>query len=373
MNSRLLLHWPFAVFFYFVIASLPSVSAAQDSSLAYELYAAPARYITSDIVLPKDSVLPAYALNLNPSFKRFDLEKGTLNKPYLDSWGDATTPNKKRIRLIAAANIVGYGASMIGLYSAWYSQYPQGRFHFFDDNHEWKQVDKVGHAYAAYVESNGSMELWRWTGISRKKRIWLGGLSGLAYQTMIEVLDGFSVEWGWSWGDMAANAFGSGLVIGQEFLWNDQRIKMKFSTHKINYGAPDLEQRANDLYGKGFNERFIKDYNGQTYWLSANLKSFMPKSNLPSWLSVAFGYGAEGMFGAVENVAKDDHGSITFDRRDISRYRQYYIAPDFDLTKIKTKRTLVRYLLIALNSFKFPAPSLEYNTQGQFKFHWLHF
>jgi hypothetical protein len=79
------------------------------------------------------------------------------------------------------------------------------------------------------------------------------------------------------------------------------------------------------------------------------------------------------MFGAVENLGKDDHGNVTFDRRDIRRYRQFYISPDIDLTKIKTKRTLVRLALVALNSFKFPAPSLEYNTKGNFEFHFIHF
>ncbi len=44
---------------------------------------------------------------------------------------------------------------MVGLYSAWYSNYPQTNFHFFNDNNEWKQVDKVGHAYSAYIESYG--------------------------------------------------------------------------------------------------------------------------------------------------------------------------------------------------------------------------
>jgi hypothetical protein len=273
---------------------------------------------------------------------------------------------------MAGANIVGYGATLIGLYSAWYSNYPQSSFHFFDDLHEWKQVDKVGHAYSAYVASNGSMELWRWTGIKRKQRIWIGGLSGIAYQTIIETLDGFSKEWGWSWGDMGANVFGSGLVISQELLWDDQRVKLKFSAHNVNYPTQQQNDRANDLYGKGFNERFLKDYNGQTYWLSANLKSFFPKSNLPKWFNVAVGYGADGMFGAEENIGKDALGNITFDGRNIQRYRQWYISPDFDLTKIKTKRTLVRLALIALNSFKFPAPSIEF-SKGQFSFHLLHF
>lgn len=284
-----------------------------------------------------------------------------------------TRQTKNRIRLIAATNIIGYGGAMVGLYSDWYSKYPQSRFHFFDDNHEWKQVDKIGHAYSAYVESSGSMELWRWTGMKRKQRIWIGGLSGIAYQTMIETLDGFSSQWGWSWGDFGANVFGSGLLVGQELAWDEQRIHLKFSSHKQSYGSPDLNRRADQLFGKTFGERMIKDYNAQTYWLSANLKSFMPATNLPSWLNIAVGYGADGMFGARGNIGTDTHGNINFYRVDVSRYRQLYISPDIDLTKIKTKRTLVRLALVALNSFKFPAPSLEYNSKGQLIFHFIHF
>ncbi|GEO08081.1 DUF2279 domain-containing protein [Segetibacter aerophilus] len=288
---------------------------------------------------------------------------------------DSSNPtlNKKRVKMVAAANILGYGATMIGLYSDWYKNYPQTSFHFFDDNNEWKQVDKVGHAYSAYIEGYGSMEMWRWAGMSRRKSAWIGGLSALGYQSIIETMDGFSSEWGWSWGDMGSNFFGVGLLIGQELQWNEQRIKFKFSFHKKDYSSSDLKMRANSLYGSGFSQQFIKDYNGQTYWLSANLTSFMRASNLPSWLGVAFGYGADGMFGALSNVARDKTGAITFDRRDIARYRQYYISPDIDLTKIKTKSKFLKLALGALNAFKFPAPSLEYNSKGKFVFHLLHF
>ncbi len=344
MSNRLNIRGQFLVYILFILL-LPFSLFAQDTDAKKSQLVAPV----------KDSVIHRAYINDRIDLKLTDSQR------------------KKRIKLITGANIVGYGASMIALYSDWYSNYPQSSFHFFNDNHEWKQVDKVGHAYSAYVESNGSMELWRWAGLSRNKRIWIGGLSGVAYQTIIETLDGFSSEWGWSWGDMGANIFGSGLVIGQELAWDDQRIKMKFSFHKKNYDSPDLNKRADDLYGKSFSERMIKDYNGQSYWLSANLKSFFPKSNLPSWLSVAFGYGADGMFGATANVGSDDHGNINFDRRDIQRYRQFYIAPDFDLTKIKTRSYLIKIALIALNSFKFPAPSLEYNSKGQFAFHFMHF
>jgi uncharacterized protein YfiM (DUF2279 family) len=288
-------------------------------------------------------------------------------------FGTNSIANNKRIKLVAAANIIGYGGTMIGLYSDWYKNYPQSSFHFFDDNNEWKQVDKVGHAFSAYIEGYGSMEMWRWAGVSRRKSALIGGLSALAYQSIIETMDGFSTQWGWSWGDMAANVTGAGLLIGQELKWNEQRIKFKFSFHKKDYGSPDLNMRANSIYGNSLSERLIKDYNGQTYWLSGNLKSFMPQSNLPAWLSVAFGYGAEGMFGAESNIASDNTGNTTFNRGDIARYRQYYISPDIDLTKIKTHSKFLKLAFGALNAFKFPLPSVEYNSRGKFAFHLIHF
>jgi uncharacterized protein YfiM (DUF2279 family) len=280
--------------------------------------------------------------------------------------------NKKRIRLVTIGNIVGYGSTLVGFYSAWYRQYPQTNFHSFNDSREWLQVDKVGHFYGAYIGSYGSTEMWRWTGLPRNKRIWIGGLSGAVYQTVIETLDGFSVGWGWSWSDIAANLLGSGTVIAQELAWDEQRVKIKFSFHQRNYGDAELNRRADKIFGKSPTERFIKDYNAQTYWASVNLHSFFPKSKLPRWLNVAIGYGAEGMFGAESNIAKDDNGNTTFNRTDIKRYRQWFIAPDIDLTKIKTKKKGIRLMLGILNAFKFPAPSLEYSN-GSFKVNGIHF
>lgn len=283
------------------------------------------------------------------------------------------TYNKKRIKLVTAANVAGYGGTMVALYSAWYKNYPQTNFHTFNDNREWKQVDKVGHAYSAYAWSYGSMEAWRWAGLQRNKRIWIGGMSGAAYQTVIEVLDGFSAGWGWSWGDFTANIAGSGLLVAQELAWDEQRIQFKFSFHKKDYGEAMLNTRADKLYGSSLPERMLKDYNGQTYWFSTNLKSFLPNSNLPRWLNVAVGYGADGMFGGEENIARDSYGNIIFNRTDVKRYRQFYLAPDVDLSKIKTKSKILHSAFSLLNVLKFPAPSLEYNSKGQLKFHFMHF
>jgi hypothetical protein len=101
------------------------------------------------------------------------------------------------------------------------------------------------------------------------------------------------------------------------------------------------------------------------------MKSFFKQSNLPSWLNIAVGYGAEGMYGGVFNVWEDKNG-IIHSRRDIPRYRQFYLSPDIDLTRIKTKSKPLKVALFVLNSFKFPAPSLEL-SHGKIQGHWIHF
>ena len=280
--------------------------------------------------------------------------------------------NKKRVRIVAAANILGYGGALVGLNAVWYAHYPRSSFHFFNDDNEWLQMDKFGHIYSAYSESRASMELWRWAGLSRNQCIWIGGLSGVAYQSIIEVLDGFSAEYGFSPGDFTANIIGSASFISQELAWNDQRIKIKFSFHRKNYGSAQLDQRADQLFGQTEIERFIKDYNGQSYWLSGNFCSFFPGSNLPKWLNIAVGIGAEGMFGGSKNIGYDANGNVIFDRQDIRRYRQWYLSPDVDFTKIHTNKKGVKILFFVLSALKFPAPTLEFSN-GKFKGHWIVF
>lgn len=279
----------------------------------------------------------------------------------------------KRQWLIGGINAAGYGGTLLLLNNTWYKDYPKSSFRSFDDSREWNQVDKIGHAWTAYNTGRASMAMWKWAGLSNKKATWIGGLSGTAYLTVIEILDGHSAQWGWSWADMGANLTGSGLFIAQQLAWEEQRIQFKFSFHAMKYGSSDLTNRADQLFGTTWYERMLKDYNGQTYWLSANIKSFFPKSRWPAWLNIAVGYGADGMFGGFENIGKDENGNILFDRRDIPRKRQFYLSPDIDLTKIPTQSKLLRTLLQGLNAFKFPAPALMLDSKGKGRFYFLYF
>ena len=198
---------------------------------------------------------------------------------------DSTAPtlfqrNTKTNRqiFIGAVNVVGYGGSLIILSNTWYKNYPHTSFHTFNDAGEWLQVDKFGHGWTAYNTGRVSAAMWRWAGLSQKQSAIIGGLSGAVYLTVIEFLDAHSAQWGWSWGDMTANIVGSGLFITQELLWKEQRIQYKFSFHHKDYGDSALNKRADDLFGESWYERMLKDYNAQTYWFSANLRSFSRKA-----------------------------------------------------------------------------------------------
>lgn len=282
--------------------------------------------------------------------------------------------NTKRAKRLIGITGGLYAGSMIGLNQLWYANYPRGPFHWHNDNRQWMQVDKVGHAFSAYGESIWFLRACEWTGIEHRKAVWLGGGFGFFAQTVIEILDGYSVEWGASAGDLLANTAGSALVVGQELLWREQRLSLKWSFHSPSYPSGQLENRAKELYGQSFFQTFMKDYNGQTHWLSGSIQSFIPKSNLPSWLCLSVGYGAEQMYGGEDNTWDSNGDGIrNIDRTDIPRLRQYYLSLDVDLTRIKTNNEVLKKFLIAFNVVKFPMPTLEFTDNGTWKFYPVYF
>ncbi len=270
---------------------------------------------------------------------------------------------KKRKLALGISSIALTSGSLIYLNQAWYQEYNTSKFHEFNDNNEWFQMDKYGHIFTTYQTGQLMMNAMDWAGYSKKNQLLIGGLSGFAYMSAIEVMDGYSEGWGFSWGDMGANALGSGLAIGQKALWNEQRIQLKFSFYQSNYA----KYRTN-LLGESFTSQILKDYNGQIYWLSINPSSFMKQeSKFPKWLNIAVGYGANGMIGARDNnfLIQDADGTI----RTFNRYRQGYLSLDVDFNRIKTKSRFLKSIFSYINIVKIPFPNLEV-SEGKLKFNY---
>lgn len=272
---------------------------------------------------------------------------------------------KKRLTGVSVTAGALYVGSMAGLYYLWYADYPKTSFHCHNDCGQWLSMDKIGHVTSSYWIGRIGYESLRWSGLENKKATWYGGTWGFIYLTSVEIFDGFSEEWGFSWCDMAANTLGSGLIIGQQLLFKEQPLTLKFSFSQSEYA-----QYRPDLLGETFMQQMLKDYNGQTYWASLSIATFLPESSrFPRWLDVSFGYSGEGMLGAESNPEEYNGEPLP----EFERYSQYVLSLDLDMTRIKTKNETVRLLLNLIGFIKVPFPAVEFNRIDRVKWHWIYY
>lgn len=275
--------------------------------------------------------------------------------PALVSGQDSASrqPSPRKLLIITGAT---YTVSMIALSRLWYSQSPRQSFTFFNDWHEWKQVDKFGHFYSAFHLSAGASQILKKYNLPDQKADVWGAASGFLLLLPIEILDGFSAGYGASLPDAAANLSGSAFYYMQARLWNEIRLQPKFSFHRTPY--PRL--RDDDTLGNGLLSEMLKDYNGQTYWLSVNMDRFM---RFPRWINLAVGYGATGMV-----YARDTQNEMA----GYHAHREFYLGLDIDLSHIKTHSKTLNTLLYFVNIIRLPAPAIKFSSAGN-KWHWLMF
>ncbi len=252
-------------------------------------------------------------------------------------------------RVLVAKGLL-YGGSLAGLNALWYRNYERSSFHFFNDNSEWLLMDKAGHAVTAYTLGMLSSDAYRWAGMERKRAAIYGGLTGFAYLSVIEIMDGFSAEWGASTGDMAFNTLGAGLFTAQELIWQEQRIQLKWSFHLTDYA-----EKRPAVLGSNLPQRILKDYNGQTVWLSVNPASFTSHKFFPEWLNLAFGYSANGMLGGKSNPEP---------WQDINRYRQFFFSPDIDWRRIPVNSKFLKFMFKTFSFIKLPFPAVSFSEEG---------
>lgn len=259
----------------------------------------------------------------------------------------ADSLNKKRVTGISIGLGTTWAGSMIGLHEIWYKNVEKSSFHTFNDGMNWLQMDKLGHFYANYHFAMNTSQLYQWSGVSKNKSIVIGSSIGLGFQTTLELFDGFSSEWGFSWYDMLGNGLGTASFAAQEIIWNEQRILPKFSYSPSPYAA-----LRPDVLGSNFQERLLKDYNGQTYWLSINPSTFFKNSKLPKWACISIGYSADAKINGEENSYISTAG-LSY-----TAHREWLMSFDIDFSRIPAKRPWVKMVLKQFNALKIPFPAL---------------
>ena len=217
---------------------------------------------------------------------------------------------------------------------AWW-QGPRAPFRFENDWTYALNIDKLGHAYGAYVLSHLFSYSMDWSGFTHSTSIYYGSVMGLAYQLYVEVEDGFHQDYGFSPGDAFSDVIGAAIPLAQERFPVLKNFSLKWSYY------PSTEYV--DALKGGSGRAFIDDYQGQTYFITMNPHFLMgdhPPSWIPSWLGVGFGLAARDL----ENTQ--------------ARRRLYIFALDYNLSRIETDSPFLRSLFTVLDHFHLPAPGV---------------
>ena len=288
------------------------------------------------------------------AFVLFFIVSLSISHTSLAQRADSTAIDRKKLATLAIISGATYTVGMVGLHQLWYKDFSRRDFHFFNDNTEWNQVDKAGHVITSYYLSYSASRALLGCNVAPDKSDLIGAITGTLALLPIEIFDGYSEAYGASAGDLIANTTGSLFFLAQQKVWHEQRVIPRFSFRRTGY--PSLRPA---VLGDTRVSEILKDYNGQTYWLSIDIDKFI---RFPKWLNLATGYGAQGMVFAT-NPENQLAG--------YSSYRQFYFSVDPDLTAIKTRSRVIKTLLFIGGMIKIPAPTLEI-SRGKVRLHALY-
>ena len=229
----------------------------------------------------------------------------------------------------SAAFIYAYGIQN----NMWWKGEPS---HFHSNwTQDWNYAlgsDKLGHFYFGNLVSTIYKNSFQWVGFSKKHSYLYAGLFTLTYQTFLEIRDGFSKEYGFSWGDFAANSLGSMYP----FLQYNYPVLKNFNL-KISYSP---SQR----FKKGSNAYIMDDYESTYHWLSIDFDKLFPQSIgkvMPDFINIVIGHSVKGL----NNLGSAKH--------------EFYIGLDWDLKTIKTESKLLNSIIEILSKYHLPAPTIK--------------
>lgn len=283
-----------------------------------------------------------------------------LNKNLLYATSQ-TDSSKTIIKIINIGVPSAAVISLVGINEVWYKNYARSDFHFFDDLKEWNGMDKIGHACTSYQLNKISHSLFEKNNI--KKPLLKSSVYTFGYMLGVELLDGYSTEWGFSIYDVIGNGLGTILYTIQERKFKNQPFKIKFSSHKSTYASC-----RPSLLGENRLQQILKDYNGQTYWLTFNYNELWNKRiKLFDYIDFAFGYSIDGFTGGHNNPEISSCNCLINDCNNLKRTSQFIFSVDLNTSKIKNKHPTLGKFLLPFDIVKIPFPAFILNNSKNFK------
>jgi hypothetical protein len=210
----------------------------------------------------------------------------------------------------------------------------KSKFHF-----TWRQdwiyalgEDKFGHFFFPYLVSNIYSQALEWAGFDKEKSLWYSSSFALAYETFVEIRDGFSKQWGFSWGDFTAAALGSAYPVFQNKIPVLKNFNFKISFY------------PSDRFKHGSNSVIFDDYESTYDWLSINVHKLLPENIrkfYPGFLNLAIGHSVE----KLDNMGGGNH--------------RFYIGFDWNLEDLPGGGWFWNLLKRNLNYYHLPSPVIQ--------------
>ncbi len=291
--------------------------------------------------LKEKTALNSFILNTEPvvksqflNYDNFSLKNYRKMKPY------KVNPVKMTILGVVGAGV--FTGFHIYYSNTWWKD-RRDYFKFAADGYYARNIDKASHVYTANFFTVATSVAYEWTGLSPKKALFYGALTSLAYETYIEVNDGFAPNWGFDWGDMGANVFGAVYPFLQDLVNPLKHVNFKWSF------KPDwLKKKVTN------NDDLLDDYTNMTFWLSVNPMIVLPKSVTkaklyPNFLALALGM-------SIQNASHVTGSS--------SAKVVWLIALDWDVNQLPGNSDFMKKLKKILNFYHFPAPAVKISPEG---------
>lgn len=217
-------------------------------------------------------------------------------------------------------------------------------FKFAADGYYARNIDKASHIYTANVFTVATSVAYEWAGVAPDKALLYGALTSFAYETYIEINDGFAPNWGFDWGDMGANVFGAVYPFFQNLIKPLQYLNFKWS-----FKPKWIKQKTS-----GSKDDLLDDYTNMTFWLSVNPMIVMPKSVTkakfyPNFLAFALGMSLQD----ASHVTGSQNAKI-----------EWILSLDWDVNQLPGKSDFMKKLKKILNFFHFPAPAVKISPEG---------
>lgn len=245
-------------------------------------------------------------------------EKDTLNKAKLYFLGGTT----------AAAFVYGYAIQN----TIWWKG-SKTEFHF-NFNQDWNYAlgaDKFGHFFFGTAITKIYSNAFMWSGMNRKKSLLYSGLLAFSYQTFIEIRDGFSEGYGFSWGDFAANTLGA--------LYPNLQYKYP-ALKNFNF---KLSFFPSERFKNGSNRYILDDYESTYNWLSINFRNFLPnriRKYIPKFIAFSIGHSVKKLDTPLSN-------------------HEFFLALDWDFSYLKTDSAILRFLKTITGLYHLPSPAVK--------------